>query len=133
MVAERSFGCDVEHLWGVEFDVQAHKFASCSWVICDVPNPPSPIASPAVLHLVQRTQAFQEFLSFLELRKEFFFLLECGRMHHASAAAQLDGMPQVKHLMINKIFDGIERDARRVENAADDNSVMRGIIVTQAA
>src|SRR6476646_4929651 len=54
-------------------------------------------------------------------------------MHLATAAAKLDGMPQVQHLVIDEILDGIERDARRIENAADDDGVVRGIIVAQAA
>ena len=78
-------------------------------------------------------QAFQELLSFFELRKEFLFFSKSSGMHEAAAAAELDGMPQVQHLMIDEIFDGIERDARGIENAADDDGIVRGIIVAQAA
>jgi len=42
-------------------------------------------------------------------------------------------MTQVQHFMIDKVLDGIERDARGIENAADDDGVMRGIVVAQAA
>ena len=63
------------------------------------------------LALVQRAQAFQEFLSFFELREELFFFAEGGGMHQAPAAAEFDGVPQVQHLMIDKILNGIERDA----------------------
>ena len=82
--------------------------------------------------LVQSAQAFQEFLSFLELRKEFLFFAKGGGMHQAPAAAQLDWMPQVQHFMIDEILNGIERNARGIEDAADDDGVMRGIIVAQA-
>ena len=41
-------------------------------------------------------------------------------------------MPQVQHLMIDKVLNGIERDTRGIKDAADDNCVMRGIIVAQA-
>ena len=54
-------------------------------------------------------------------------------MHQPPAAAQLDWMPQVQHLVINEIFNGIERDARGIKNAADDDGVMRGIVMAQAA
>jgi hypothetical protein len=54
-------------------------------------------------------------------------------MHGAAAAAKLDRMPQMQHLMIDEIFNGIERNARRVKNAADDDGVMRGIIVAQTS
>src|SRR6476646_9553610 len=54
-------------------------------------------------------------------------------MHHATAAAELDGMPQVQHLVIDEILDGKGRDARGIENATDDDGVVRGIIVAQAA
>lgn len=85
------------------------------------------------MRLVQRAQAFQEFLSFFELRKEFFFFTKSRGMHLASAAAQLDRMSQMQHLVINEIFNGVERDARGIENAADDDCVMRGIVMAQTS
>src|SRR5436305_8442287 len=42
-------------------------------------------------------------------------------------------MPQMKHLMIDKILNGIERNAGGIENAADDDGVVRRIIVAEAA
>ena len=59
--------------------------------------------------LVQSAQTLQELLSFFELRKEFLFFPKGRGMHQAAAAAELDWMPQVQHLMIDEIFDGIER------------------------
>ena len=63
--------------------------------------------------LVQSTQAFQEFLGFFELRKEFLFFPKGGRMHQAAAAAELDRMAQVQHLVIDEILDGKERERAR--------------------
>src|SRR4029077_14782939 len=83
--------------------------------------------------LVQSAQAFQEFLSFFKVRKEFFFFTEGSGMHETPAAAELDGMPQVQPFMIDEVLDGKGRDARRIEDAADDDGVVRGIIVAQAA
>jgi hypothetical protein len=54
-------------------------------------------------------------------------------MHGAAAAAKLDRMPQMQHLMIDEIFNGIERNARGIENTADDDGIMRRIIVAQAS
>ena len=54
-------------------------------------------------------------------------------MDQSSAAAQLDRMPQVQHLMIDKILNRKERNARRIKDAADDNGVMRGIVMAQAS
>src|SRR5215467_12452613 len=54
-------------------------------------------------------------------------------MHKAPAAAELDGMPQMQHFMIDEVLDGKGRNARRIENAADDNGVVGGIIMAQAA
>ena len=82
--------------------------------------------------LVQSAQAFQELLSFFKVRKEFLFM-EGGWMHETPVAAELYGMPQVQHLMIDEVLDGKGRDARGIEDAADDDGVVRGIIVAQAA
>ena len=54
-------------------------------------------------------------------------------MHHSPAAAELDGMPQMQHFMIDEVLDGKEGDARRIENAADDNGVVRWIVMAEHA
>jgi hypothetical protein len=43
--------------------------------------------------LVQSAQAFQKFLSFFKVRKEFLFLTKGSGMHETPAAAELNGMP----------------------------------------
>jgi len=83
--------------------------------------------------LVQRAQAFQELLCLFELREEFFFFTEGCGMHQPPAAAELHRMPQVQHLMIDKVLNGIKRDTRGIKDAADDDCVMRRIIVAKAA
>jgi len=85
------------------------------------------------LPLVQGPQAFQKFLGFFELRKQLFFFAEGRGMDKAPAAAQLDGVPQVEHLVVDQVFNGVERDAWGIENAADDDGVVRGIVMAQAA
>lgn len=52
-------------------------------------------------------------------------------MNAPAAAAQFDGMFQVKHLMVDEILDRVLRHARVVENLADDDSIVSGIIVAE--
>ena len=54
-------------------------------------------------------------------------------MYQPSAPAQLDWMPQVKHFMIDEVFNGIARHAGSVKDAAYDDGVMRRIVMSQAA
>src|SRR6266702_2619539 len=54
-------------------------------------------------------------------------------MHASSAPPQLDWMLQMQHLVKQNVFDGVARHARMVEDAADHNSVVRWIVVAEAA
>ena len=54
-------------------------------------------------------------------------------MHASPASPQLDRMLQVQHLVEEDVFDGVARDARVVEDAADDDGVVRGVVVAEAA
>src|SRR5512146_2717326 len=40
-------------------------------------------------------------------------------------------MFQVQHLVIDEVFDGVFRDARMIENLADDDRVVRGVVVAE--
>ena len=42
-------------------------------------------------------------------------------------------MLQVEHFVVEDVFDGISRHVRVVEDAADDDGVVRGIVVAEAA
>ena len=66
------------------------------------------------------------------MRKELFFGLELGGMNAAAAAAQPDRVLEVKHFVIDDVFDGVARNVRMVENTADDNGVVGGIVVPEA-
>jgi len=74
----------------------------------------------------------QQLFCFFEFREELFFLLESLGMHAAAAAVQLYWMLEMKHLVIDKIFDGIPRNAGTIEHPANDNSVVCGIVVAEA-
>jgi len=39
----------------------------------------------------------------------------------------------VQHLVVEDVFDGVAWDARMIEDAADDDGVVRGIIVAETA
>src|SRR6185312_6446047 len=74
----------------------------------------------------------QEFLCFGNCREEFFVSLELGGVYAAPAASYLNRMLQVEHLVINNIFQHRLWHAGMVENAADDNRVVRRIVMSQA-
>ncbi len=54
-------------------------------------------------------------------------------MHAAAAAAQLYRMFQVQHFVVDDVFHCGSRNAEVVENSADDDGVVRGIVVAEAA
>ena len=53
-------------------------------------------------------------------------------MYAATAAAKLHRMSQVKHLMVNKVLDRIAWNARTIKDPADNNSVVRRIVMSKA-
>src|ERR1700677_685282 len=64
-----------------------------------------------------------------ELGKKRLFGFERRGVHATAQAAHPDGMLQVKHLVIEQVLDGVARTGRPVENAADDNRVVRRVVV----
>lgn len=54
-------------------------------------------------------------------------------MHASPAASELDGVLQVEHFVEEDVFDSIERDAWVVEYAADDDGVVCGVVMAEAA
>src|SRR5581483_5792384 len=50
-------------------------------------------------------------------------------MHASSAAAQLDRMLQVQHLVIDDVLQNIMRHRGMVEDAADDDGIVRRVVV----
>lgn len=67
-----------------------------------------------------------------EMREELFFGLELGGMNAAAAAAQFDRVLEVKHFVIDDVFDGVARNARMVEDTANDNGVVGRVVVPEA-
>jgi len=74
----------------------------------------------------------QEPLGGRELWKEFLFGAKLTRVHASAAAAQLYRMLQVKHFVEDDVLDHVARDARVVEDPADDDGVVGGVVVAEA-
>jgi len=55
----------------------------------------------------QSSQALDEGKSFGELRELGLFRLELARMHTAAESAHPDRVLEVKHLVVEQIFDGV--------------------------
>ena len=70
-------------------------------------------------------------LGALELREKFFLALKVGAMYAAARAAQTYRMPQVQHLVINEILHGKLRYVLTVEYLADDDSVVRRVVMPE--
>jgi hypothetical protein len=67
-----------------------------------------------------------------EFRKEFFLLLKGFGMHTTATPIQFHWMLQVEHLVIDEIFHAINRHLCAIEDAADDNRIVSGVIMTEA-
>lgn len=52
-------------------------------------------------------------------------------MNTSSKRSVLGRMPEVEHLVIHHIFDGEARNVGAVEDSADDDGVVRGIVVAE--
>ena len=52
-------------------------------------------------------------------------------MNATPASTQLHRMFEVQHFVVDDVFQDIRRDAGVVENAADDNGIVGGIIVSE--
>src|SRR5579872_4852647 len=78
-------------------------------------------------------ESLQVAFSFFQVRKQFLFFLKCCRMDASAAAAQLDWMTQVQHLVVEEILDGAAGRFRAIEDPADHDGVVGRVIVAQTA
>src|SRR5690349_5533192 len=78
-------------------------------------------------------QSLQKRLGLLQLRKQILLRLKFGGMYAAPAAALLDRMLQVQHLVVEDVLEGVARHLGMIEDAADDNSIVCRIVMSQAA
>ena len=75
----------------------------------------------------------QELARLGELRKKAFFVAKLARVHAAPATVESDRMLQMQHLVKQNVFNRVARHARVVEHTADDDCVVRRIIVAKTA
>src|SRR5262249_17021415 len=83
--------------------------------------------------LLDRAQVLQILLRRLQMGAQLLFLFDRSRMNAAPAAAQLHGVPQVEHRMVDQILQRVLRARSAVKNATHHDGVVRGIVVSQAA
>src|SRR5262249_28318290 len=83
-------------------------------------------------HHSRRLQPFEERSRFGELRKEFFVGLELRGMEAAATPAQLHGMFQVQHFVVDDVLQRVTRNAAVIEDATDHDGIVRGIKVAEA-
>ena len=78
-------------------------------------------------------QAFEVGFGGFELGEEALVGLEGAGVDAASACLDADGMFEVEHLVVEEVFDGAARGVGAVEDAADDDGVVGGVVVAQHA
>ena len=69
----------------------------------------------------------------LQLRKQSLFIMKFPRMYAAAAPPHFHGMLQMQHLVKQNVLDRITRHPRMIKNAADDNRIVRRIVMPQTA
>lgn len=68
-----------------------------------------------------------------QLREEALLCLKFAGVDAASPGLDADRMLEVKHLVIQQVFDGTARCIWPVEYPADDDGIVRGVVVAQHA
>ena len=79
----------------------------------------------------RKLDALDEGQGFLDFGEEGLVGLEGGGVDLSAEASHADGMLEVEHLMVEQILDGIARAGGAVEDAADDDGVVGGIVVAE--
>ena len=78
-------------------------------------------------------KVFEVGFGFVELREETLFGLELAGVDAAAPGFDADGVFEVEHLVVEEVLDGAARSIRAVEDAADDDGVVGGVVVAQHA
>jgi hypothetical protein len=69
----------------------------------------------------------------IELGEETLFGLELAGVDAAAAGFDADGVLEMEHLVVEEVFDGAARSVGAVEDAADDDGVVSGVVVAEHA
>jgi hypothetical protein len=72
-------------------------------------------------------------LGLFEMREETLLGLELAGVNAAASGFDAHGMLEVQHLVVEKILDGAARSIGAVEDAADHDGVVRGVVVAEHA
>jgi hypothetical protein len=78
------------------------------------------------------SKLFQEPSSLLQFGKEPFLGLKRRAVDATPAPAKLDRMLQVQHLVVDDVLDRVERNLGMVEDTADHNGIVSGIVMAKA-
>src|SRR5579864_2949405 len=80
-----------------------------------------------------RLQALQEGIRLSHAWEKLFLGLKLRGMDAPAAAAQLDGVFQVEHFVVDDVIQHVPRHGGMIEDTADDDGVVRGIVVAEDA
>ena len=80
-----------------------------------------------------RLEALEVGFGGFEFGEEALFGLELAGVDAAAAGFDADGMLEVEHLVVEQVLDGAARSVGAVEDAADDDGVVRGVVVAEHA
>src|SRR5229473_3589399 len=75
----------------------------------------------------------QKLLGANEFGEQFFLILKLPRVHASPTPTQLDRVLQVQHFVVENVFNRVARHAWMVEDAADHDGIVCGIVVAEAA
>ncbi len=67
----------------------------------------------------------------VELGEEALFGLKLAGVDAAAAGFDPDGVLEVEHLVIEEVLDGAARGVGTIEDAADDDGVVSGVVVAE--
>ena len=79
------------------------------------------------------SEAFEIGFGGFEFGEEAFFGLELAGVYTAATGFDADWVLEVEHLVVEEVLDGAARGVGAVEDAADYDCVVRGVIVAQHA
>ena len=78
-------------------------------------------------------QSLKVSLGRVEFGEEALFGLELAGVDAAAAGFDADGVLEMEHLVVEEVFDGAARSVGAVEDAADDDGVVSGVVVAEHA
>jgi len=80
-----------------------------------------------------RSNALEESQGFAKLGEAGFVVLEFAGVNTAAETTHSDRMFEVEHLVVEQVLDGVARAGRTIEDAADDDGVVSGVVVAERA